>query len=64
MLPAMKKAWDPQDCPLYRHADGSDATWLSGRLVNTLVDELASKEEYAFLFEDSELEELVAQWDL
>ena len=64
MLPAMKKAWDPQDCPLYRHADGSDATWLSGRLVNTLLDELASKEEYTFLFAGSELEDLMAQLEL
>ena len=61
MLPAMKKEWDTQNCPLYRNADGSGSTWLSGKLVKTIADELANNEEYAFLREGSELEELMAQ---
>lgn len=61
MLPSMKKEWDAQDSPLYRNADGSGATWLSGRLANTLADELANKEEYAFLREGPEFEELLAR---
>ena len=61
MLPAMKNEWNTQDCPLYRHADGSDCTWLSAKLVKTIVDELANDGEYAFLRNGSEFEELIAQ---
>ena len=57
----MKKEWDTQNCPLYCNADGSGSTWLSGKLVKTIADELANNEEYAFLREGSELEELMAQ---
>lgn len=57
----MKKEWDAQDSPLNRNADGSGATWLSGRLANTLADELANKEEYPFLREGPEFEELLAR---
>ena len=61
MLPSMKKEWKIQSSPLYRNADGSDSTWLSGRLAKTFADEIANNEEYAFLREGSELEELLAQ---
>lgn len=61
MLPAMKKEWDTRNCPLYRNADGSDSTWLSGRLVKTITDELANKEEYTFLRNGSEFEKLITQ---
>ena len=44
-----------------RNADGNDSTWLSGRLAKTFADEIANNEEYAFLREGSELEELLAQ---
>ena len=61
MLPSMKKEWKIQSSPLYRNADGNDSTWLSGRLAKTFADEIANNEEYAFLREGSELEELLAQ---
>ena len=61
MLPSMEKAWDTQNSPLYRNADGSGLAWLSSRLVKALTDELASKEEYSFLREGPEWEELLAQ---
>ena len=61
MLPSMKKEWKIQHSPLYRNADGNDSTWLSGRLAKTFADEIANNEEYAFLREGSELEELLAQ---
>lgn len=61
MLPAMEKEWDTQNSPLYRNADGSDCTWLSAKLVKTIVDELANDGEYAFLRNGSEFEELIAQ---
>ena len=61
MLPAMKKEWDTQNCRLYRNADGSDSTWLSSKLVKTITDELANNEEYAFLRDGSEFEELIAR---
>lgn len=61
MLPAMEKEWNTQNCPLYRNADGSGFTWLSGKLVKTLADELANSEEYAFLRDGSEFEKLIIQ---
>lgn len=61
MLPAMKKEWNTQNCPLYRNADGSGSTWLSGKLAKTLTDELANSEEYTFLREGSEFEKLITQ---
>ena len=61
MLPSMKKEWDMQNSPLYRHADGSGCTWLSGRLAKTFIDELANNEEYSFLREDPEFEDLITQ---
>ena len=62
MLPAMKKEWNTQNCPLYRHADGSGSTWLSGKLAKTITDELANNEEYTFLRDDSEFEKLIMQF--
>ena len=61
MLPSMKKEWDMQNSPLYRHADGSGCTWLSGRLAKTFIDELTNNEEYSFLREDPEFEDLITQ---
>ena len=56
----MKKEWNTQDYQLYRNADGSDSTFFSSRLVKTIVDELVNDDEYAFLRDGSEFEELVA----
>lgn len=61
MLPAMKKEWNTQDYQLYRNANGSDSTFFSSRLKETITDELVNNKEYAFLREDSEFEELIAQ---
>ncbi len=61
MLPAMKKEWDTKNCPLYRHADGNDSTWFSGKLVKTIIDELANSEEYTFLRDGSEFEKLIME---
>ena len=61
MLPAMKKEWNTQNSPLYHNADGSGSTWLSSKLAKKITDELANNEEYAFLREGSEFEELMAQ---
>ncbi len=61
MLPAMKKEWNPQDCPLYRNANGSSSASFSSKLKKTITDELANNEEYAFLREGSEFEERTAQ---
>ena len=61
MLPAMKKEWNTQNCPLYRNADGIGSSWLSGKLVKTITDELANNEEYTFLRDDSEFEKLITQ---
>ena len=57
----MKKEWDTRNCPLYRNADGSDSTWLSGKLVKTITDELANSEEYTFLRDGPEFEKLIMQ---
>lgn len=61
MLPAIKKEWHPQDYQLYRNANGSDSTFFSSKLAKTFTDELANNEEYAFLRDGSEFEELIAQ---
>lgn len=60
MLPAMKKEWNSQDYRLYRNANVSGSTFFS-KLAKTITDELANNEEYAFLRDGSELEELIAQ---
>lgn len=61
MLPAMKKKWNPQECPLYRNTDSNNSTILSIRLANTLCDELTTEAEYEFLRDGSELQELLKQ---
>ena len=61
MLPAMKKEWNTQDYQLYRNVNGSDSTFFSSKLAKKITDELANNEEYAFLREGSEFEELMAQ---
>lgn len=61
MLPAMKKEWNPQDYQLYRNANVRGSTFFSSKLVKTITDELANNEEYAFLRDGSEFEELIAQ---
>ena len=61
MLPAMKKEWDTRNCPLYRKTDDSGSTWLSGKLVKTITDELVNNEEYKFLRDGSEFETLITQ---
>lgn len=61
MLPAMKKEWNSQDYRLYRNINGRDSAFFSGKLAKTITDELANNEEYAFLRDGSEFEELMAQ---
>lgn len=61
MLPAMKKEWNVQDCQLYRNAKDSESTLFSSRLADTLCDELATKEEYAFVRDCIEFRELMAE---
>ena len=61
MLPAMKKEWNTQNCPLYRDAAESGSTWLSDKLAKTITDELASNEAYTFLRNGSEFEKLITQ---
>ena len=57
----MKKEWNTQDYQLYRNVNGSDSTFFSSKLAKKITDELANNEEYAFLREGSEFEELMAQ---
>lgn len=61
MLPAMKKEWNIKDSPFYRNADGSGSTWLSSKLLKTMIDELANDEEYIFLRDSLDFEKLIAQ---
>lgn len=61
MLPAMKKEWEARKCPLYCDADTSDTTFLSGKLSETLCEELENREEYSFLRGCTEFQELMAQ---
>lgn len=61
MLPAMKKEWNPQDCQLYRNANGCGSAFFSSKLAKTIIDELANNEEYVFLRDGSKFEKLIAQ---
>lgn len=61
MLPATKKEWNPQDYQLYRNTNGGSSTFFSSKLAKTITDELVNNEEYAFLRDGSEFEELIAQ---
>lgn len=62
MLPAMKKEWNPQNSQLYHYAnDDGDTTFLSSRIADSLCVELSTKEEYAFIRDCPEFEELLAQ---
>ncbi|MDO4337354.1 MAG: hypothetical protein Q4C91_04600 [Eubacteriales bacterium] len=57
----MKKEWNTQDYQLYRNANGSSSTFFSSKLVKAITDKLVNNEEYAFLRDSSEFEELMAQ---
>ena len=57
----MKKEWNPQDYQLYRNANVSGSTFFLSKLAKTVTDELANNEEYAFLRDGSEFEEMIAQ---
>lgn len=59
MLPAMKKEWNPQDCLLYRNTKNNSSTLVSSRLADILCEELANKEEYAFIHDCVEFKELM-----
>lgn len=61
MLSAMEKEWNPQDYQLYRNANVRGSTFFPSKLAKTIADELANNEEYAFLRDSSEFEELIAQ---
>lgn len=61
MLPAMKKEWVAKKCPLYCDADTSDATFLSSKLSEVICEELENKEEYLFLRDCTEFQELMAK---
>ncbi len=61
MLPAMKNEWRPQDCPLYRSAEGGAFADFSSKLRQKICDELMNSEEYAFLRGGAGLEALIAQ---
>ena len=61
MLPAIKKEWNPQDYQLYRNANVIASTFFSSKLTKTITDEIANNEEYAFLRDSSEFEELITQ---
>ena len=61
MLPAMKKEWNTQDYQLYRNTKGSSSTFFSSKLAKTITDELANNEEYTFLHEGSEFDEIIVQ---
>lgn len=61
MLPAMKKEWNTQDYQLYHNTNGRVSAFFSGKLTKTITDELLNNEEYAFLRDGSEFEELMAQ---
>ncbi len=63
MMPAMKREWNPQHCQLYRHAkNDGDTTFFSIRIAENLCAELSIKEEYAFLRDCADFEEMMAQF--
>lgn len=61
MLPVMKEEWEPQNCPLYYSKENAGATILSNKLLDTFCEELLCKEEYDFLHNSPEFEEMIAQ---
>lgn len=62
MLPAMKKEWNPQNSQLYHYANNDgDTTFLSNRIADSLCNELSTKEEYVFIRDCADFEELMAQ---
>ncbi len=61
-LSAMKREWNLQNCQLYRHAkDTGNTTFLFSRDAESLCTELSAKEEYAFIREGSEFEEMMGE---
>ena len=60
MLPAMKDEWNHKNCRLYKNINGSSATFLSKKLADIILDELISKDEFAFIRGNSEFDELIA----
>ncbi|MDO4280142.1 MAG: helix-turn-helix transcriptional regulator [Peptococcaceae bacterium] len=61
MLPAMRKKWNSQDCKLYQNAEGTEVTALSSKVVDSLCEELNSKDEFAFIRDCADFKKLMAQ---
>ncbi|MBS7174880.1 helix-turn-helix domain-containing protein [Massiliimalia timonensis] len=61
MLPAMKMKWIPQACRLYQSAKNGYSTDWSSRLADTICNELAYKEDFSFLRNNTEFDKLITQ---
>ena len=55
----MRKEWKAQNCKLYCNLDGTEVTALSSKVADSLCEELNRKDEYAFLRDCAEFEELM-----
>lgn len=60
-LAAMQKNWHPEKNPLYRHLDRSELNILSEHLLAMMQDEMENGDEFAFLNDSQEYQELVSE---
>lgn len=59
LLSAMKKPWQPQKSPLYRHMKGN-VSFLAEKLQSLLKEELQSGDDFSFLKDCEEYQRLLA----
>lgn len=61
ILPAMQEEWKPQDCPLYRHLQGSKTNIFSERLLNMMKNEMESGNDFSFLSGNPEYQQILEE---
>ena len=61
ILPAMQEEWKPQDCPLYRHLQGSETNIFSERLLNMMKNEMESGNDFSFLSGNPEYQQILEE---
>ena len=55
----MQEEWKPQDCPLYRHLDGSETNAFSERLFDRMKNEMESGSDFSFLSDHPEYQQIL-----
>lgn len=61
ILAAMRETWRVQDCPLYRHLNGSETNTIAERLSAMIQDEMENGKDFLFLSDTPEYQQLLRE---